>query len=400
MKVRGLALVVVAVAAATMPAADAPPAPAPSPVLLTHAGVSLVLPDGFAICCPTGRHEVFRAVQVVAGQPRRTLSLSVVPVNGKVAAPQVAEQAAVQMGQHAQAEVLKKTPMAVAGIEGAAHLLRYRRDEQPQMAARVFFLREIQESKRKVCYVLEVEAQADREADILPVLGQVIKSLKLIPLQHPAAPGADDLSDNTCRDEAGGYALRPPRLWRLTRPHSDSRQAHAGVQLGLVDLLENGAEIYSASVMLADVPDKVDAEAYARNAIQAVGKAAAADQATARLLSQGAAELGGAQGYQFMVERRAKDAPADAPAVLIAQRSVCAPGPGVKRRCYTLILVCQGQTPKAAAQTMDTLAAGFSLLAPPAATTAPATAPATAPSTAPASQPASRPATRPSTRPA
>ena len=68
-------VMVAAAAAALAPAAEAPLAPAQPPVLLTHAGVSLSLPEGFAVRCPAELHEVLRAERAIQGQPRKTLML-------------------------------------------------------------------------------------------------------------------------------------------------------------------------------------------------------------------------------------------------------------------------------------------------------------------------------------
>ena len=373
-------ILALSVVSAALSAAEPPFAPPPPPAQdLPHAGVRLCLPECLTPQWVSGEDEVLRAVLWEAGQPVKSLTLSMVKINDKESVEELADR----MGQRVEGDladlvVLKKTPMAVAGIEGSARLLRYRRGGQNLMAARVCFIRQFQEPKLRVCYVLEVEAAADREAKILPILGQVIKTLTLVPLQHPSAPTEADLGP-PCRDTAGGYRIRPPRHWRLTLPPPATRPSDTGIQMAQVDHLLGGQETLSASVILTDVPAAMDAETYARNAVQAAAKVAAKDEASVRLLSQGAAKMGGLAGWQFVIERKGS-ASASGPPVLIAQRTVCEAGEAGRRRSFTLILVCRGQSPQAVTQAIDALAGGFELETP---TTQPATKPATLPATAP-----------------
>ena len=393
-------------------AGEAPPAAGEAKrVEFPHAGVVLSVPGGFKLQSPAGAFDVMQAVRKQGGRAVQGVTLSAFPVAAGVTAEKFADGVLKDLqGNIAfrRVKLLKKTPMTVAGIPGAGRKIRYSLRGQETVAARAYFIRELAASRVWICYVLTVEAVAGKDADLLQVLGETIKTVALISLRHPAAMPVERLG-RAVKDYRRGYSVRPPLGWY-------SAVTLVGVEMGRIDYLLGGMLMPAAQMVVAKVPPALTAEACAKDALQLAVEAATENGMVPTVISQGPAKLGLTDGYQFVLRQAARAAPATAPAdkpaapeaplappVLIVQRTICAsppprPAPSTRptqpasrpaarpagRFSYSLVLITQGVKPAAAVAMVEKIAPGFELFPPD--EPPPATAPATRPE--PATQPA------------
>ena len=100
-----------------------------------------------------------------------------------------------------------------------------------------------------------------------------------------------------------------------------------------------------------------------------------------QVLSQGPARLGGKEGYQFVVRKRAlsaateparkserislPSAPKPASSYIEIGRLICLPAEQDKKKLYAIVLDCHDCEVKQAQKIMDKIASGFVLLKPP-----------------------------------
>lgn len=381
----------------------------PRPLEYPHAGIALAVPRGFAPCPAAGAYDIMRAVRKQNERAVQGVTLSAYCVAEKVTADLVADDMLQRLKDDLafrRVRLLKKTPMTVAGIRAAGRKIRYTLRGEETIAARVYFIRALPGTRVRICYVLTVEAVAEKDGDLLRVLGETIKTVTLTSPRHPAAIPVERLGEPV-KDYKRGYGVRPPAGWFAT-------VTPLGVRMGQVDYLLGGQLMPTVDVMVGAVPPARTAEACAKEAMQLAIGAAVESGLTATVLSQGPAKLGVVAGYQFVLRQAVRPKPAMAPAdknaqaqppvppvpVLIVQRTICArpparprpasrpghpgaPGPATqpttkptRRFSYSLVLITQGVKPAAAAAMMDKIAPGFELFCPDEPLPAPATAPA------------------------
>ena len=346
-----------------------PAVPMAQATSVPRAGISLAVPKGFA---PQPLHEpndVLRAALSRKGRPVQAVSLSAFAVGQKETADAFAEKMMAEATKSLvirRLKVRKKTPMTVAGLPASARLLTYTYRDVETWAARVFFVRPVKGTKVRICYVLTVETASQERDKLLPVLGEVIKTVGLIAVKHPALVGVAGLSEAWV-DAKRGVSIRPPRGWYAT-------QTSVGVQMAVTDYLMGGVPALTATVAVADAPHGAGAEPCANRAIQRATKAAEGQNRTTTVLARGPASLGGVRGFQFVLRQVPKKARNGDLPVFIVHRIVCKPAPKAKKTTtYSLILICQGGSAKAAGDMLSKIATGFRFVAPPA--TQPATRP-------------------------
>jgi len=388
-----------------------------------HAGIALSVPKGFTPQPVSGPFDVMRAVRMEGDRAVQAVTLSAYCVAAKTPADAFADAMLADLKANLsfrRVQELKKTPMQVAGIAGAGRLVSYELRGQKTTAARAYFIRTLKPTNVPVCYVLTVEAADQSKDDLLPILGEMVKTVALTSPRHPALLPVKTLAAPV-KDHKRGFAVRPPAGWFCS-------PTVLGLQMGQADYLLGGGVVPLVNAMVLPVEAGQTSDVCAKKAVETAKATAAEHGMVVKVLGEGPAKLGKLDGYQFILRQsaaptpttapatapdkgkphgphgakpKAEPAPPAAPPVLIVQRTACV-FPKVKTpattkpagtkpattkpadgRNYSLVLITQGVEAKVAGAMMDKIAAGFALLPPPK-TPAPATKPTTKPATKPA----------------
>ncbi|HUT01531.1 MAG TPA: DcrB-related protein [Phycisphaerae bacterium] len=366
---------------------------APPPVVLgtpteySHAGVSLAWPKGFQDRPLSSLYDIVNAVVLEKDRPVQAVTLSAFPVASETTAEAYADTKMAELKKNLairHLKLLKKTPMPVAGLNGSARLMSYTFRGDKTLAAQVYFIRVVKSSEIRICYLLTVVCSADKQPRLLPMLGAVIRSVRLTAVRHPDLTVPAGLGE-AIRDFKLGYSLRQPRQWYGV-------QSGVGVEMGQVDHLLGGVSMPSAVLLVHGVSGKATtSEACAKESLDLARTLAAKRKETCKVLFQGLMKLGGRPAYQFALVQSSEKPPPlrgtkSAGSVAIVQRTVCVPARGGEStKAFMLIVTARGEDAQAAQGLMATLARGFSLLGP---TSQPTTAPTTKPTTRPTSKPA------------
>jgi translation elongation factor EF-1beta len=399
---------VVAVVLAIGPLAAAQNAPsgglAMSPAIeFPAAGVVLAAPEGFQLQAPDQPMDVMAAVQAGPSGPAMAMTLTVLPVPDpqvdlEVIVRRVREQQAANLAIR-RLEVLKSTEMPVAGLKGLALLVSYTFRGQEHFAARVFFLRELPSITHRLCYVLTVEASEASRNQLLPVLGEIIKTTQLVSLTHPSQLPVEPPIART-GDAAGRFVVGVPRGWFVAA-------APGGLNLGQMDYLA-GQPGRRVALMVRPASTDTSVEELSRRDCQSAAAMGQQAGIQSRVVSQLPTTLAGQEAWQFVVEQMAPT-PATATAASLPATATSAPAPQtvviVQRMTrlrdtsgatLSVAVITSQASPAKALEDMEQLVAHLELPAP-VPQTAPATGP--APSAGPAA-PASvgRPATAPAVR--
>lgn len=373
----------------------------------SHAGIALSVPKGFTPQPVGGPFDVMRAVRMQGDRAVQAVTLSAYCVAEKTPPDAFADAMLADLKANLsfrRVEELKKTPMQVAGIAGAGRLVSYELRGQKTTAARVYFVRTLKPTNVPVCYVLTVEAADQSKDDLLPILGEMVKTVALTNPQHPALLPVKALAAPV-KDFKRGFSVRPPAGWFCA-------PTVLGLQMGRADYLLGGAVVPLVNAMVLPVEAGQTSGGCARKAVETAKATAGEHGMVVKVLAEGPAKMGTLDGYQFILRQSAAPAPTTAPTtapdkgkakpqpkpkppaappVLIVQRTVCV-FPDLKTpattkpadgRNYSLVLITQGVEAKVASAMMDKIAAGFALLSPPK-KPAPATKPTTKPAPAPA----------------
>lgn len=380
-------------------------APAAGPIVLQeavehpHAGIALAVPAGFAHQPLTALYDVMNAVVLDdKGQPMYAVTLSAFPVAEKVTADEFAEAKAGELKKNLAIRhltPLKKVPISVAGLTGTARTMSYTFRGMKSIAAQVYFIRDLKSSSTRICYLLTVVSPAEKERQdrLLPILGAVIKSVRLVAARHPAVPGAGDLGEPVA-DAKLGYSLQTPKGWY-------AEKSPFGLEMGQVDYLVGGLPMPSVRFMVAPASgDALTAEAAAKQFLGIARRMASERKQTSKVASEGPTKLDKLTAYQFVLVQSSAKPPVP-PAgerlptsVVVVQRTARLPDRGSETpKVCVLILTCRGDDAKAAAAGMAAIAGGLSL-------THATTQPATQPTSRPATQPAGKPTTKPAPKPA
>lgn len=363
------------------------------PVEYPHAGIVLAVPKDFQLQQPSEQVDILRAVAMAKGEPIQSVHLSAFAVDREITAEQFVAARAEQFKSNLAIrglKVVKETPMPVAGIVGTAQRLRYSYRGRATEAAAVVFIRQMASGDVRICYLLSVECASSHAEMLLPVLGEVVKSISLTavrcPVDLPPGPLGPAISDPKL-----GYRFAPPIRWYASKLPD-------GLILGQMDFLRasgrrGGMSVLKMRMVVGDAPAGADSEAHARELYES-GLSRMKQkgvQSLPKLTSKGPVRLSGRQAYQYVLTQMS--APASRPAggsatsvpaspddnaVVIVQRTLCA-AVGGENRSYSLILLCPygSQGVKGAEALMEKLAEGFSLLGPAGnATTQPDSAPA------------------------
>ena len=365
------------------------------PTEYPHAGISLAWPKGFRPRPLSDPYDVMNAVVLEGDRPVRSVKLSAFPVGEGVTAEEFAGARMAELKKSLtirHLKPIKRVPISVAGIKGIAGTMTYTFRGMSSIAAQVHFIRDVKSAKTRICYLLTVECLLERQAQLLPTLGAVIKSIELTSVRHPDISAAAEPGE-AIRDFELGYSIRQPRRWYAVK-------SDVGTEMGQVDYLLGGVPMPSAQLLARSVPGgTATSEACAKKCLSIARSVAVERKQTCEVISEGPAKLAGLPAYQFVLIHSSKPRPPlpggtkSLESVVIVQRTVCVAGSGGKSpRAYMLTLTARGEDAKAAEALLAAISDGFSL-------TGPATQPATAPTTKPTTRPAARPpATAPATR--
>ncbi len=365
------------------------------PTEYPHAGISLAWPKGFKPRPLSDPYDVTNAVVLESDRPVRSVKLSAFPVGEGVTAEDFAGARMAELKKNLSIRHLKsikRVPISVAGIKGIAGTMTYTFRGMSSIAAQVHFIRDVKSAKARICYLLTVECLLERQAQLLPTLGAVIKSIELTSVRHPdVSAGAEP--GEAIRNFKLGYSIRQPRRWYAVK-------SDVGTEMGQVDYLLGGVPMPSVQLLARGVPaGAATSEACAKKCLSVARSVAVERKQTCEVISEGPAKLAGLPAYQFVLIHSSKPRPPlpggtkSLESVVIVQRTVCVAGSGGKSpKAYMLTLTARGEDAKAAEALLAAIAGGFSL-------TGPATQPATAPTTQPATAPTTKPTTRPAARP-
>jgi hypothetical protein len=327
-------------------------------VRLPHAGLVAAMPAGFDSRPPTQMFDVLRAVRSNNDLTVQGITVSVFPVDEEITADQFTESMIKEWARNLAVQdltVAKRTHIRVAGKEGTARRVTYEYRGKKTVAVCVCFLRKAGQGGRTCCMVT-VESLADRSASLLPVLGGVLKSIRLIPFKHPAEVPVGSQGHQWEHPELD-LSLGVPVGWHV-------REMPGGVSLGMIDYLRAGVPTVSAQLTLTPAPPGEDPNDACRAQLERARRFAAQNAMSAEVVSQGQAVLAGIDGCQFILAQKpnadaATEAAAGAAELFVAHRIARVPpseANGRQTRQCTLTVVCQGGSADATAKTIEALA--------------------------------------------
>lgn len=377
------------------------------------AGVTLAVPKSFTPQAPAQMLDIMAATQMGAdGTPTMALTLTIMPVNDPKAeldtiARRVIQQQAANIAIR-KLEVLKTTQMPVAGQMGAARLIRYTFRGVERFSARVFFVRELPTPGMRLAYVLTVEASEVTRQQLLPVLGEVVKTIQMIPFV-PAAQLPLGTASVPLADPAGHFLVGVPVGW-FAQPTG------GGLELGQIDFITS-QPVRRAALVVRPVSGLADLEQLTQKDCQSTMQMGQQRGLLSQVNSIGASQMLGAKAWQFVVEQNTPEptatatsqpesaaatgtqpATTTAPApkrhkVVIAQRMTTIPAPSGEATMSVAVFASDIPAEQVV-QDLEQLVASVQLAPPttaPAGSTAPAASPAP-PATTPAAPAATTPA--------
>lgn len=362
-----------------------------------HAGILLAVPEGFEYRALSAPYDVMSTVFKEHGRAVRGVTLTAFPVAGKGTAEEFADMKLTELKKNLAIRNLKpskKTTMPVAGTTGAARVMSYTFRGDKTVAAQVFFFREVKNAPVRICYLLTVVSSADKQAQLLPVLGAVVKSVRLTAVRHPDVQAAGELGE-PIEDAELGYSLRRPNGWY-------GETSPGGAAMGQIDYLMGGEPMPSVRLIVGATSGDVTTSEACSKMYLAMAKAVATQRKQDyKVTFDGAARLGALPAHQFVIVQSPKTklpAPRSRDAtesVVLVQRTACmAADDAAKPKVYMLILSGRGEETQAPMALMERIAGSFKVIVP-------ATQPTSVPATAPAPRPAtSRPANKTATAPA
>lgn len=334
-----------------------------------HAGVKIAVPEKFEHRIPSDHFTVLRATKRSGKKVILGVTLSAFPQGKKdVTADDIADAMTAEMGKSLairNLKLLKKAPMPVGDIKGTARLLSYTFRGKETTAARVFFMRKLETSAVKICYVLTVEAAQGRKAELVRTLGNVIRSVKLTPVQHPRDVKIASYQ-SAWKHYKLDFSVRPPKGWFAV-------ETPAGVAMGQVDYLAQPVPAPSpaVSVVAVDMGKDTTCAELARKTRSHYRSEAASAERQCKMVASSKAKLAGVEGTQMVLwigpkgEKTATTQPAEGASYeVVILRIACVPHPKKKDavRAYTLVYNATNQPPADAATKLEAVAETFELI--------------------------------------
>ncbi len=346
--------------------AEASETPAAQALRFPHVGITLTVPAGFTCQGVSDKFVVMRADLFEQEKAVLKIFVRAVPADPSTKANDLSLAALSQLKSRTEIDAVESLvepmPMEVAGLPGVAGRVKYNLNGQDFAAVNVCFIRSLNGGTGiRIAYLLTVISQGAAEARMLPVLSEVIKSIRLIPVQHPRSAGIQMLCD-PLEDLRFGYSIQVPRGWFVS-------QSPTGMTMGQADYLSDCTEGVLVEIIARDIPADgefllaVDTQIqkYTQNSHQGYGL---------EVVSREAAELSGLEAQLVTLTER-QDAPSTAPAQaeaievdklvsvhLFAQSPTGEPG---KTKLYELSGTFINVEPKHAAKMLLQIAAGFKI---------------------------------------
>jgi len=266
-----------------------------APLEYPHAGIRLALPAGFELRPAGVRGQILNTSRPAEGRATIAITLDT-RVVGEGVTPRSFWDFALghwQRGGAADMRLLEERDVQVGGVDAVARLLTYSSGRHQAAAVGACFIRQVKRPAAEplwIAYLLLLKGSADRMTAMFPMINGIAKSITLSEIRRPIDMPVE-LTDTAVRDPLGRYALRLPKGWSFA-------QVKAGPVLGQVDLLLGGAASPRVRAMVTDMPKSMDAKACGLDVIAFVReqKGHKVD-----ILSQGAAKVGGKDGYQFIL---------------------------------------------------------------------------------------------------
>lgn len=340
------------------------------------AGIAIAVPKTFDYKQALSPFDVMSASVEEAGRPSQAVTLSAFPIADRGTAEEFAEAKMAELGRNLAIRHLKthkKTPMPVAGANGAARLVSYSFRGTQSVAAQVYFLRDVKGSSARICYLLTVVTAAQKQSKLLPLLGAVVKSVRFLPVKAPEIPAEIELLEPITDNELG-FSIRSPKGWYIDR-------SGAGVEAGLIDYRQGG--IPMPSVKIVAVPASADAatsEACSKK-FQAIAQSVAArNKQEAITVSDAPAKLGELPANQFVLKMIEKplstpsSSGSEATDVVLVHRTACLVRKAQDPVAYMIVITAKASELAPAQKLMTAMAETFKVIAP---ATQPATSPAT-----------------------
>lgn len=338
-----------------------------------HAGVALALPGDFERRQVAEPFDVLSYALVRDGVTEISVSLSAFPVGEDETPESFADSKLQDLRGHLamrKFKVLKTAEMPVAGVTGHAVRMSYTFGGIETTAAQLYFVREVSQPPVRICYLLTIEERG-KETRLLPVLGEVVRTLKFVSLRCPGELAVPQGGEPITRPELG-FAVRPPVGW-----FADS--SPRGVSMGQMDYVLGGVAVPIVHVRIGRARPGETPEQFVDRHLDVLREDAEGRNVKVEVLSKGAAELAGCNGRQFVV-RHSTESPASSseesrPAIIV-QRTIFEPNqadsnpPGQgegeidspRPRTYTMACIYHGDDADRSVEILERVADGFSLL--------------------------------------
>lgn len=335
-----------------------------------HAGISLAIPMGFQLQNVREPYDVMRAVFQEDLKALQAVTLSVYPVAQKVTADGFAEAMVAELKKVLAIRHLtikKKIAIRVAGTDGTACTLKYTFRGVKTLAGRVYFIREFKNAGKKIrlCYVLTVESGPEKKGTLLPILGEVMKTLQTKALNRPVNMPIS-VFGQVHMDDRNGFFIRPPLGWSIT-------PLPAGAVLTQTDYIQGESATPIVRVTVGELSEAASSKDEAVKYLNIARKTFLG----VKVLKQEPVKLAGREAYQFVLRYVPPKKPSSkpilktdsdktnetAPPVIILQRVLCIAGEKEKAgKSYSIVMICQGGKAKTLMQNMDKICSQFKLV--------------------------------------
>ncbi len=346
--------------------AEAPVVPAAQAMRFPHVGITLTAPAGFTCQSVSDKFVVMRADLYEQEKSVLRIFVRAVPAEPGISADDLNSTALTQLKSRTEIEdvqsLVEPRPMDVAGLAGVAGRVKYNLNGQEFAAVNVCFIRDLNGgSGIRIAYLLTVVSDGATEVHLLPTLSKVIKSIRLIPVQHPRSSGIQLLSDPLV-DQRFGYSVQIPRGWFVS-------QTPTGMTMGQADYLSGCRKGISAEIIAREIPAGTKISNVIDQRIE-THRQNGFENKTMEVLSQEPAKLSGLEAKRVVLTERA-DEPTTVPAQANASEldkivsvHLFAPsqaGESGPTRLFELTGTFINVEPKQAAKMLQQIADGFKI---------------------------------------
>ena len=317
----------------------------------SQAGIRLSLPQGY-------RHvrlqQINRVVIARGGgeESPRQIALSVFPLAADTTLRTLVDSATEHLNcKLGVSKVMVEADSEVPFLGGVAHVRTFGCDYGGKaiVAARLCFIREPEPTDTgqtpRLGYVLGMGVNHEEADILLPSLAAVSRSIEFTEFVRPVSLPVDSDGYDVV-DTQWGFSLFQPKGWAGS--FNDR-----GFAMGRFDNLMGGAVTPRVEVVVSKVRDTDTPEGLGASAIAAK----AGDERRIVVISQGVAQLGDIDGYEFVTQ----EAHGDRPLTVEISRLICEKSDDGPNRLYALVVRCQGATVDQARSIMDAVAPTFAL---------------------------------------